>query len=80
MPTYFKSWEQGLPSLREQLKKTDDWAFLSGNEKKRLKVRLQAAGLAADQPNAMPFTGRTRPLLAVFDPVSLKIVAMLRPG
>jgi hypothetical protein len=79
MPRYFKSWDQGLTSLRVQLKKTDDWAFFSGNEKKLLKSRLQAAGLAAAQPDAIPFTGRTRPLLVVFDPASLKIIALLRP-
>lgn len=78
VPRYFKSWDQGLPSLRGQLKKTDDWAFFSGNEKELLKLRLHAAGLPHDQSNAMPFTGRTRPLLAVFDPASLKIVALLR--
>ena len=47
---------------------------------KLLKMRLQAAGLPTDQPNAIPFTGRTRPLLAVFDPPSLKFIAMLRPN
>ena len=78
MPRYFKPWEQGLPSLRNQLKKTDDWRFFDPAEKMRLKRRLQAAGLPFDQPNAMPVTGRTRPLLVVFDPASLKIIAMLR--
>ena len=80
MPRYFKSWELGLPSLRDQLKKTDETRFFTQGEKKLFKLRLQAAGLPTDQPNAMPFTGRTRPLLAVFDPASSKIIAMLRPN
>ncbi len=45
MPRYFKPWEQGLPSLRGQLKKVDDVAYFSRGEKKRLKERMQAAGL-----------------------------------
>ena len=80
MPRYFKSWEQGLPSLRDQLKKADEWRYFTPGEKKRLKLRLQAAGLPPDQPNAIPITGRARPVLAVLDPVSLKITTMLRPN
>ncbi len=79
MPRYFKPWNQGLPSLRAQLKKVDDWRFFSGAEKILLKQRLQASGIAIDQANTMPFTGRNRPLLAVFDPTSLEIAAMFKP-
>jgi hypothetical protein len=77
MPEYFKSWEQGIRALRGQLKKVDDVAYFAPSEKKRLKERMQAAGLPVDQLNAMPFTGRGHPMLAVFDPVSVKIVAIL---
>jgi hypothetical protein len=76
MPRYFKPWEQGLPSLRGQLKKVDDVNYFSRGEKKRLKERMQAAGLATDQMNTMPFTGRGKPLLAVFDLANLKIVGI----
>jgi hypothetical protein len=80
MPRYFKSWELGLPSLRDQLKKADESRFFTQGEKKLLKLRLQAAGLPTDQPNAIPITGRTRPVLAVFDPTTSKITTMLRPN
>jgi hypothetical protein len=73
MPKYFKPWEDGLPSLRKQLKKVDDVAYFAKSEKKKLKERMKAAGLADDQLNTMPLTGRGHPLLAVFDPVTLKI-------
>jgi hypothetical protein len=79
MPRYFKPWEQGLPSLREQLKKVDDLAYFSRGEKKKLKEHLQAAGFSTDQMNTMPLTGRGKPLLAVFDLANLKIVGILRP-
>jgi hypothetical protein len=78
MPRYFKPWEQGLPALRSQLKKVDDVGYFSRADKKTLKEHMRAAGLAADQLNAMPLTGRGYPLLAVFDPASLKIVAILK--
>jgi hypothetical protein len=78
MPRYFKPWEQGLPSLRGQLKKVDDVGYFSRSEKKKLKERLQAAGLAPDQLDTMPLTGRGKPLLAVFDLTDLKIIALFR--
>ena len=77
MPRYFKPWEQGLPSLRGQLKKVDDVPYFSRGEKKRLKERMQVAGFATDQMNTMPFTGRGIPLLAVFDLANLKLIGIL---
>jgi hypothetical protein len=78
MPKYFRPWEDGLPSLRSQLKKVDDAAYFSKGEKKKLKERMKAAGLPDDQLNTMPLTGRGYPLLAVFDPVTLKITGTFR--
>ncbi len=78
MPRYFKSWEEGMPSLRSQLKKVDDVAYFAKSEKKKLKDKMKAAGMADDQLNTMPLTGRGYPLLAVFDPASLKITAVFR--
>jgi hypothetical protein len=77
MPRYFKRWEQGLPALRAQLKKLDDQQFFSTKEKKVLAARMQAAALATDQLNTIPLTGRGRPLLAVFDPTTMKVTAIL---
>jgi hypothetical protein len=78
MPKYFKPWEDGLPSLRGQLKKVDDVAYFAKSEKARLKEQMRAAGLPDDQANTMPLTGRGHPLLAVFDPATLKITATLK--
>jgi hypothetical protein len=78
MPKYFKPWEDGLPSLRGQLKKVDDVAYFAKSEKTRLKERMKAAGLPDDKSNTIPLTGRGHPLLAVFDPATLKITATLK--
>ncbi len=77
MPQYFKPWEQGLPALRTRLKKVADVAYFYGPEKKKLEQRMRAAGLATDQANSMPLTGRGHPMLAVFDPAGAKIIAIL---
>jgi hypothetical protein len=76
MPRYFKPWQEGLPSLRSQLKKVDDVAYFAKSEKKKLKEKMRAAGIADDQADVMPLTGRGHPLLAVIDPTNLKITAV----
>jgi hypothetical protein len=74
MPRYFKPWEEGLPALRGKLKKVDDVAYFAKSEKTKLKGKMKATGLADDQADTMPLTGRGHPLLAVMDPASLKII------
>jgi hypothetical protein len=78
MPKYFKRWDEGLPELRTRLKKLADVGYFSGNDKKKLEQRMRAAGYATDQANSIPLTGRGQPLLAVFDPASVKIAAIFR--
>jgi hypothetical protein len=79
MPKYFKPWEDGLPSLRSHLKKVDEVPYFANkNDKTRLKELMKAAGLPDNQSNTMTFTGRGHPLLAVFDPVTLKITGTLK--
>jgi hypothetical protein len=80
MPQYFKRWDQGLTELKGKLKKVDDVGYFAPAEKKKLKARMRAAGLVPDQVNSMPLTGRGHPLLAVFDPSTLKIIAILKPS
>jgi hypothetical protein len=79
MPKYFKPWEAGLPSLQAQLKPVDKVAYFAKSEKAKLKEKMKAAGLSDDQANAMPLTGRGHPLLAVFDPATLKIAGIFEP-
>jgi hypothetical protein len=78
MPRYFKRWETGLPTLRTHLKKVDELGYFSGTDKKVLKERMRAAGMATDQSNSMVLSGRGKPLLAVFDRNSVTITAIFR--
>jgi hypothetical protein len=67
-----------LTDLRAKLKKVDDVAYFAPKEKKTLKERMRAAGLPTDELNAMPLTGRGHPLLAVIDPATATIKAVLK--
>jgi hypothetical protein len=79
MPRYYKPWEEGLPELRANLKKVEDLKYFTPPEKEELKAQMQAAGFATDQVNTLAFSGRApRPLLAVFDPTSLKIQTLFQ--
>ena len=78
MPIYYKAFSAGLPALRVQLQKVDDIKFFSAGQKKVLKARMQAAGIPPDRANALAFTGRAHPLLAVFDPASSKLTATFK--
>jgi hypothetical protein len=74
MPTHYQDWQKGVPALREQLKPVAKVAYFSGKQKDALKDKLSAAGLPVDQANSIPLSGRGRPLLAVFDPASMKFL------
>jgi hypothetical protein len=79
MPRFFKPWHQGLPALQAKLAVVDSIIYFSRIEKRRLKARMAALGMAVDQKNAMVMWGGSRRVLAVFDPKTLRIVALLRP-
>jgi hypothetical protein len=80
LPQYYKPWASGAAELRGQLKRVDEIKFFSLKEKQLLKERLKAAGLAPDRENGIPLTGRKRPLLAVFDPTNLRLLAYIAPN
>ena len=77
MPRYFKPWEQGLPKLRDQLKQLEDMKYFSKPQKQTLRVRMSERGLPVNERNTMIMWGGSRGLLAVFDPATLLIVAIL---
>jgi hypothetical protein len=79
MPRYFKPWEQGLPKLRDQLMRLDDIKELSKPEKQSLHARLAAKGLAPDERSLLIMWGGSRRVVAVFDPATLQIKALLNP-
>ena len=77
MPRYFKPWDQGLPDLRQQLKKLDDIKPFTKPQKIALGDRMVLLGADPKQPNALVIWGREHPMLAVFDPTTLRIRGFL---
>jgi hypothetical protein len=78
-PAYYKPWASGAAELRGQLRRVDDNKFFSLKERTLLKERMIALGLAPDRANAIALTGRKRPLLVVFDPSNLRLLAYIEP-
>ena len=78
MPRYFHSWQAGLPELRAHLLSVDQQRDIRlARRKPVLKQRVSALGLAPDRPNTLLMTGRGWPLLAIFDPDTLRMRALL---
>ena len=78
-PAYYQPWGRGAAELRSQLKQVDDIKFFSLKERALLKQRMTALGFAPDRADAIALTGRKRPLLVVFDPSSLRLLAYIKP-
>jgi hypothetical protein len=79
MPRYFKPWEQGLPKLRDHLMRLDDIKELNKKEKQYLHTRLSADGLALNERNLLIMWGGSRRVVAVFDPATLRLKALVNP-
>jgi len=79
MPRYFRPWEQGLPKLRDHLMRLDDIKELNKKERQYLHTRLSADGLAPDARNLLIMWGGSRRVVAIFDPATLRLKALLRP-
>ncbi len=78
MPRDFKPWNQGRAALRARLQKGAALRFFSAKQIAVLERRMRRAGLSPDVANAIPLTGRGPPLLAVFDPTTLRLLRLLR--
>jgi hypothetical protein len=78
MPRYFKPWQQGLPELRKQLKALDQITALSRDEKKVARVRMVKAGLPLQAHNAVVLFGDLQNLVAVFDPDTMRVLALIK--
>jgi hypothetical protein len=76
-PSDMRAWDKGLPDLHEKLRKVDDWNYFSSKQRDVLKKRMAERGFAVDAPNSMPMTGKSAPLLAVFDTNTMTIQALL---
>ncbi len=80
MPRYFKPWSQGLATLRKHLSRVSDETNFTKAQRQSLARQMRQLGLATDQPDTMVLIGRGIPLLAVFDPSTLRLAAILAPS
>jgi hypothetical protein len=78
MPRYFRPWAQGLPELRKHLTKVDEMRYFSPAQKRTLKNRIARLGLPVDVADTMIMWGGNRRVLAVFEPDTLTLRAVLR--
>ena len=78
LPQYYKTWQEGAPELRGQLKKVGDIKFFTRKQRTLLAKRMQAAGVATDQANVIALMGKGSSLLAVVDPRSLTLLAIIK--
>ncbi len=79
MPRYFRTWEQGVPALRERLRKVDELGIFARSEQRALKARMTELGLPADGRVATFIVGPETRLLVVIDPATGNVQAMLPP-
>lgn len=79
MPRYFRTWEQGVPALRERLRKVDELSIFARSEQRALKARMTELGLPADDKVATFMMGPDTRLLVVIDPATGTVRAMLPP-
>jgi hypothetical protein len=80
MPRYFKPWVEGLPQLRKALQPVGAISALYQSDKDSATKQMAALGIPTTEANAIVLWGEegTRPMVAVFDPGSLKVRATLR--
>jgi hypothetical protein len=78
MPRYYRPWEVGLPQLRRELTVVDELSQFSLKQRKWLKERMKDRNLDPNQPIAIPMMGRVGFLLAVVDPASARISAIIK--
>lgn len=78
MPRFYESLSQADGDLRSQLRTVDSWFIFTRKEKQLLKQRMSQRGLPADQPDTLYMIGQDRPVLAVFDRTTLRLLALIR--
>jgi len=78
MPRYYRPWAAGAQALRSQLKRPEELKrFFALADLRSIEARMHSLGLATDQPNSIVLLGRGTRMLAVFDPASLTLLALL---
>jgi hypothetical protein len=79
MPQYYQPWEAAFPELRKTLRMPDEVGQFSRKQRQTLKIRMSQRGLPVDQANAVAMMGKETWLLAVFEPKSMTLQALIEP-
>lgn len=80
MPRYFKPWNSALPELRKNLKVITSINQLSKAQQQSVGARMRLQGLSPTERNSLIFWGvNSEKLIAVLDPTTLTIRAILKP-
>lgn len=78
MPRFFRPWQAGLAALRQQLRPVAKLTNMSGRQIAYVSHHLEELGYSTGAPITMIMTGREVPLVAVFDPKTAEMRALLR--
>jgi hypothetical protein len=78
LPRYFRPWNEGLPELRRQLRPINSLRGLAISSKTRAAAHARELKLPDADTNAMLMTGRTGWLVALFDPQSMRMLALVK--
>lgn len=76
MPRYFRPWSEAANEIRKNLTDPAAKGMYAKKEVVRLRERIKALGIKAEA-STLILTGRSRPVLVVFDPATLAIRAYL---
>ena len=80
MPRYFRPWNSGLADLRAQLATVTSLKPLSKDQQQSVAAHMRSHGLSPGERNALVFWGvNSEKLVAVFDPTTLAVRAILEP-
>ena len=78
MPRYYQPWTDGLPDIRQHLRSLKQMTQIGQKEREVVAQRMRQLGFPADEALVLPMTGKERPLVAVIDPATTKIAALIR--
>jgi len=78
MPRYYKPWKEAAPDMRKNLRLLGRIGELGPHDRQLVVERMKQQGFAPDQPTVLPMLGRGKPLVAVVDPATGQIKALIR--
>jgi hypothetical protein len=78
MPRFYKPWQEAAADMKQNLRPLGTMAELGKHDKEVAAARMKERGFMADKPTVLPMLGRGKPLVAVVDPTTAEIKALIR--